>query len=73
MRPAFGAILGGLIIDRLTSAALFNMQRRATVVAELRAIRIDVVAEEAPGREHGQRLRSKIRDRRTLFLEEKEA
>jgi hypothetical protein len=57
-----------VIIDRLTSAAPFDVQLRATVVAELRARRIDVVAEEALGREHGQRLGSKIRDRRTLLL-----
>ena len=61
-RPALEAILGGLIIDRLTSAAQFDVQRRATVVAELRASRIDVVAEEALGRDHGQRLGCKIRD-----------
>ena len=42
------------------------MQRRATVVAELRASRIDVVAEEAlgEGEEHGQHLDGKITSRR---------
>ena len=42
------------------------MQRRATVVAELRASRIDVVAEGAlgEGEEHGQHLDGKITSRR---------
>jgi hypothetical protein len=42
-------------------AAPFDVQRRATVVAELRASRIGMVAEEALEREHGQRLGSKMR------------
>ena len=52
-RRAFGAILGGRIVDRVTLDAPFAVQQRATVVAELRAIRIDVIAEEAPERGHG--------------------
>jgi hypothetical protein len=51
-RPALVAVFSGPIIGRLALAARLEVQRRATVVAELRARRIDVAAKEALEREH---------------------
>ena len=44
----------GLIIDRFAFTARLQMQRRAAVVAELRTGRIEVLTEEALGKEHVQ-------------------
>ena len=61
-RPAVGAVFGGLIIDLFTLAAPFEVQRPATIVAELGTRRVGVVAEGAlaGGKDHGQHLSGEI-------------
>jgi len=60
-RPALGAGFSGLIIDRLTLATPFQVQRPATIVAELGTLRVGMVAEGASAgrKNHGQHLNGK--------------
>ena len=59
--PALGTGFSGLIIARLTLTAPFEVQRPATIVAELRTHRVGMVAEgaSAGGKDHGQHLNGK--------------
>ena len=57
-RAALVADCRGLMIDRITLVARLQVQRRATVVPELRTDRIAVVAEGTqPGRQNTRRAR----------------
>jgi hypothetical protein len=60
LRAALVAVFRGLIIDRFTLLARFQMERRATVVAKPGTGRIGVVTEGALGRDHGQHPDAKI-------------